>query len=267
MELIKYIILGIVQGFTEPIPVSSSGHIQIFKELLGSNFPQDLNFEIITNFGSFLAIVIFFRKDIIKLIKDFFAYLKTKQKKYESNFKYCLCIVLVTIPVGLLGLIFKDFIETHLTSIKLVGFSLLVTSFFLFLIKDFKGMKSEKQITYKDALIIGLFQAVALLPGISRSGATLVGGMLLKLKREVAFKFSFMLYLPISVATMILGVKDLVTSPISSSLMGCYIAAFFVAGIVTFFATKWFQNVVKKGKLGYFVGYCFIVGMLVLIFL
>lgn len=266
IEVIKYLILGLVQGFTEPIPVSSSGHIQIFKVLLGNAFPNDLNFEIVTNFGSFIAIVIFFWKDIKELIHDFFLFIKTKEKKYKVNFKYCWLIVVGTIPAGIVGLLFKDQIES-IDNIKIVGLSLVVTSFFLYLIKDFKGMKSKEDITFKDAFIVGLFQVVALFPGISRSGATIVGCMLLKMKREEAFKFSFMLYLPISVATMILGVKDLLETNITSNMMINYSVGFVAALILTFFSTKWFHSIVKKGKLAYFVWYCLIVGFLVLLFL
>ena len=118
-----------------------------------------------------------------------------------------------------------------------------------------------------DATIIGLFQAVALLPGISRSGATLVGGMSRNLKRDTAFKFSFMLYIPISLATMILGVKDLLVANISFNLWMCYIACIIVTGIITYFATKWFNGIIKNGKLIYFVFYCLIVGTLVILFL
>ena len=147
VELIKYIVLGIVQGFTEPIPVSSSGHLAIFKKLINSNVFNDLNFEIVVNFGSLIAIILFFRKDIIKLIKEFFLYIKTKEKKYLNSFKYCLLIVIGTIPAGILGLIFKDAISSLSENIKIIGGALIVTSLFLFIIKDFKGKKDDNEIT------------------------------------------------------------------------------------------------------------------------
>lgn len=267
IELIKYLFLGLIQGFTEPIPVSSSGHLVIFRHLINSNVLNDLNFEILLNFGSLIAIVIFFRKDIFELLHDFFGYLKTKENKYKANFKYCWLIVIGTIPAGLMGFILKDFIEGKLGGIKIIGAALLITAIFLFLIKNLKGTKEDKDITYKDALIIGLFQAVALFPGISRSGATIVGGMFLGFKRETAFKFSFMLYIPISLATMLLGMTDLIDSNISMNLWISYALATCVSGIVTYFATKWFNGIMKKGKLVYFVWYCLIVGLLVFCFL
>lgn len=265
--LIKYLFLAIIQGFTEPIPVSSSGHLVIFRNLINLPELNDLNFEIILNFGSFLAIVIFFWNDIISIIKDFFSYLKTKEKKYQANYKYAWYIVLATIPAGIGGIILKDFIENALGGVKIVGFALLITALFLFLIRNIKGTKDENNITWKDALVIGLFQIVALFPGISRSGSTIVGGMFRGLKRDTAFKFSFMLYLPISLATMVLGVKDLIDTNISVNLWACYLTCMIVSGIITFFSTKWFNGIMKSGKLIYFVWYCLFVGTLVILFL
>ncbi len=267
IEFLKYVFLALIQGFTEPIPISSSGHLVIFKHLINSSVLNDLNLEIILNFGSLIAIIIFFWKDIQKLIIDFFLYLKTKEKKYFNNFKYCILVIIGTIPAGLLGLLLKDSIEGLSSNVKIIGFALLITSLCLFLIKDIKGKKEDEEITYKDAFIIGLFQAVALFPGISRSGATIVGGMFRNLKRETAFKFSFILYIPISFATMILGVKDLVEANISSTLAFTYFICMIISGIVTYFATKWFNGIMKKGKLIYFVLYCLIVGTLVILFL
>lgn len=270
IDLIKYIFLGIVQGVTEPIPVSSSGHLLIFQKLLGDNLNVD--FEILatlTNFGSLVAIAILFRKDIINLFKGFFGYLTTKKEEYHDNYKYAWLIVIGTIPAGIMGIIVTklglfDALEEN---VKFVGVTLLITALFLFLIRKLKGKKEANQITFKDALIVGFFQVVALLPGISRSGATIVGGMTRKFKRETAFNFSFILYIPISLATTVLGIKDLLESDLSITMWIYYLVATVVAGLFTFFATKWFRNLVKNGKLIYFVIYCLIVGTLVLLFL
>lgn len=267
IELIKYIFLGALQGFTEPIPVSSSGHLVVFRELIKGNLFNDLNFEIIVNFGSLIAIIIFFWKDIKVLITDFFMYIKTKEKKYFSNFKYCWLIVIGTIPAGLVGLFFKDQIEGLLTSVKIIGAALLITSGFLYLIRNIKGKKDDKDISFKDAFVIGLFQIVALFPGISRSGATIVGSMFRNLKRDAAFKFSFMLYIPISLATMLLGVGDLISMNLSTTYWLYYLCGMIAATIVTYFSTKWFNNIMKSGKLIYFVYYCLIAGTLILIFM
>lgn len=270
IDLLKYLFLGIVQGITEPIPVSSSGHLLIIQSLI--NGLGDIDYEIlatITNFGSLLAILFIFRERIIELIKNFFSYLKSKDKKYYTDYKYCWYVVVATIPAGIVGIIIEklgvfDFLENN---VRFVGLMLLVTALFLFVIKDFKGIKSNKELTIKDAIVIGLFQVCALLPGISRSGATIVGGMFRSLKREVAFDFSFILYIPISVATMILGVKDLFEANLTLVQLFYYLIAMVMAFVFTYIGTKWFKNIVKNGKLIYFVVYCIVVGSLIIIFL
>lgn len=266
ITMLKYIFLGFIQGFTEPIPVSSSGHLVIFKSLLNDNVFNDLNFEIIVNFGSLIAILILFRKDLMEIINDFFKYIKTKEEKYYANFKYAWLIVIGSVPAGIAGLLLKDKIESILSGVKIVGFALLITALFLYLVKDYEGKKDNEKISIGDAIIIGFFQVIALFPGISRSGSTLVGGMRQGLNRDAAFKFSFMLYIPISCATMLLGVKDLVEASIGIETWIYYLVGAVVSCVVTFFSTKWFRNLVKNGKLMYFVWYCLLAGILVILF-
>ena len=263
--LIIYLILGIIQGFTEPIPVSSSGHLIIFKNIFNISHLSDLNFEIFSNFGSFIAIIVIFKKDIQILLKQTYLFLKTKKTKYYASAKYVLLIIIGTIPAGALGLFLNNTIEKKLNHVKYIGFALLITAIFLFIIRKIQGYKEDNEITIKDAIKIGFFEAIALFPGISRSGATIVGGMLLGLKRKTAFKFSFMLYIPITIATMILGIKDIIQT--NTNLLIYYLVGAYFAGVTTFFATKWFKNIMTKGKMIYFVYYCLIVGILVILFL
>ena len=267
IEILKYVLLGVVQGFTEPIPISSSGHLLILKKLFKLNTLNDLNFEIIVNFGSFVAIFFLYRKEILRIISDFFNYIKTKKSDFKVNYDYAILIVIATIPAGILGLIFKDKIDMISGNIKLIGIALLITSFALFLIKDETGVKDKNKISFLNAILIGLFQAIALLPGISRSGSTIVGGMLCNLNKETAVNFSFMLYLPISIATLILGVKDLLAISNIGSLVLPYTLGMISSCVVTYFSAKWFLNIIKKGKLIYFSIYCLIVGLLVVILL
>ena len=274
LEILEYLFLGLIQGLTEPIPVSSSGHVLIFKVIFEKLFSgaASIDFELlatVTNFGSFIAIVIIFWKDIITLIKNFFGYIKTKDEKLKTDFNYCWWIVIGTIPAGIIGLLVSmfDLLETLEENVKVVGITLLVTAVFLFIIRNFVGKKDKEQMTLKDAIVVGLCQVIALIPGISRSGSTIIGGMFCGLKRDTAFRYSFMLYLPISVATMILGVKDLIDANLSLRTWFLYIVSAELAGILTYFATKWFSKLVKEGKLIYFSIYCVIVGLLVLIFL
>lgn len=269
IDLIKYIFLGIVQGFTEPIPVSSSAHLLIFQKLIGNiNVDYEI-LSIITNFGSLIAIVIIFWKDIEILFVGFFGYLAKKEKKYYDDYKYAWLVVVATIPAGIMGIIVTklglfDFLEENT---KFIGITLLITSLFLFLIKDIKGKRNDNDITFKNAIVVGLFQVIALIPGISRSGSTIVGGMKENFTRDTAFKFSFILYIPISLATMVLGVKDLIELNPSFDLLLCYLSAFIASLVVTYFSARWFRDIIKKGKLIYFVIYCLVVGTLVLLFL
>lgn len=270
MKILIYIILGFIQGIAEPIPVSSSGHLLIFQKLLKSIDKVDFEtLATITNFGSFLAIILIYRKKIIKLFKSFFNYLKNKDSKDYDNYKYCWYIVIGTIPAGLIGIIVTklELFDKLEENVKFVGLALLITALFLFIIRNFKGSKDDSKMTIKDSIIIGLFQVVALIPGISRSGSTIVGGMFRDLKRDTAFDFSFMLYIPISIATGLLGFKDLLEANLSFGDMMLYIISAFVAFIFTAISLKWFRNIVKNGKLIYFVYYCLIVGTLVIIFL
>lgn len=265
MELLKYVFLGFIQGFTETIPVSSSGHLMIFKRLMDVNVDFD-TIAILTNFGSLIAIIILFWNDIVVLIKNFFKYLFNKDEDAKSDYKYCWMVVLGCIPAGLIGVIvsYFDIFEKIENEIKIVGLSLIITSILLFAIRNFKGRKDDSKLGIKEALTVGCFQILGLFPGISRSGSTIVGGMSQGLKRDTAFKYSFMLYIPMSLAAMVLEIKDIV---IESSLMLYYIAAIVVSCIVTLLVTKWFRKIVNNGKLIYFSIYCFVVGMLVILFL
>ena len=269
LEIFKYIFLGALQGFTEPIPVSSSGHIFILKQIIDTGILNDLNFEIVVNFGSLIAIMYFYRKDILELLKSFFSYIfkKDTKKTTYNEFKYCMLIILGSIPIGIVGLLFKDEIETALSNIKIVGIAFLVTALFLFLVRNIKGEKKDKDLNWKDALIIGLVQVIAVIPGISRSGSTLIAALFRNLKRESAFKYSFMLYIPVSFGTIILGIKELIEAGNLNEILLPYSIGFIVSLVVTFFTIKWFANLVKTGNFKWFSIYCLFLGMFVLIFL
>lgn len=268
MDLIKYIIVAIIQGITEPLPVSSSGHMFLFKSILNTKMFNDLNYEIVCNFGSFLAIFFIFRKDIFKLIRDFFSFIfnKEKRKDTKKSFMYCIYLVISTIPVAITGILFKDFVENKLNQIYILGFAFLITSLVLYLVRNIKGKKEDFDITLKDAIIIGLFQAITIFPGISRSGTVLVACLICKLSRNAALKFTFILYFPVSVGSMILGVSDLIQNPNLNSLLLPYSLGMIIAGIITFFSYEWLSNWVKKGKLAYFSVYCLLLAAFIFIY-
>lgn len=263
IELMKYIFLGLIQGLTEPLPISSSGHLVIFEEIFNVAV-NDLNFEIFVNAGSLIAIVFIYRQFLLKLVVNSFKYVFQRDSECKKDFNYVILIILGVIPAGFIGFFFKDNIEVYLKSMEVVGITLLITGLALTLIsKKATDINTKAQLTILDALIIGLFQVIALIPGISRSGSTMVGGLSRKINFEDTMRFSFMLYIPISLGALLLGIIDLDTSSI---FIEGYIAGFVVSMIATYFAVKLLFNVVKKGNIKYFSIYCFSVGSLVLIY-
>lgn len=268
IDLVKYIFLGLVQGITEALPISSSGHLLIVKNIMNVNTDFD-TLAIITNFGSLLAVIIVFRKDIAKLISGFFKYVMKKDQHYKDDFKFCWLIVLGCIPAGIIGLIVSklDLLSLFDKNVKIVGISLIITALMLFLIRNFKGNKNSNEITTKDALKIGIFQIIGLFPGISRSGSTIVGGMYCNLKRNVAFRYSFLLYIPMSIAASLVEIKDLMNVQISSALYLYYFIATIISFIFTLITIKWFKKIINEGKLIWFVYYCLIVGIVTILFL
>lgn len=262
--IIKMIIIGLVQGFTEPIPVSSSGHVMIASQILGLG-EQGFTFAILTNTASLLAILIVFREDIIRLIKGFFLYIKTREERYRSEFRFCLFIVVGSIPAGVLGVLLSDYIADTV-SMTVIAFMLIVTGVALWLIRNMKGKKTEKDLTTKDAILVGLGQAVALTPGISRSGATVISSIATGMTQETALRYSFMLYIPVSLGGVVLGISDFLNEPNKMELAIPYGAAFIATFIMTYFAMRWFMGIMKNGKLHYFAYYCFSVAALLFIF-
>lgn len=266
LEIIKYLIFGLIQGLTEPLPISSSGHLVVLRYLFNTNAFDDLTFEILLNFASFLAIFFLFRKDIIRLIVSFFKYIFKKEERtkpqVKDDFKYAWLIVLGSVPAGIVGVLFKDVIESKLSNIKVLGIAFLITALLLFLVRKLNGNKKDKDLSVKDAIIIGLFQMIALIPGISRSGAVLVGCLVRRLDRDTALKYAFMLYLPVSIGSFLLSIPDLLE--IDGSLLVPYGIGFVASLVMTYFASLWFFEIVKKGKLWKFSIYLVCLALIIL---
>ncbi|WP_368654055.1 undecaprenyl-diphosphate phosphatase [Ornithinibacillus sp. 4-3] len=262
--ILKMIVIGIVQGFTEPIPVSSSGHVMVASEILNLG-EQGFTFAILTNTASLLAILIIFRKDITRILINSIQFIRSKEEKYKSDFRFVLFIIIGTIPAGLLGFLLSDYIAESV-SMTTIAIMLFVTGIALWFIRNIKGRKGESDITTKDALLVGLGQAVAITPGISRSGATIISALAVGMNRDTALRFSFILYIPISLGGVVLGLSDFLDEPNKADLAIPYAAAFIATFIMTYFAMRWFMGVMKKGKLIYFSYYCFLAGILLLIF-
>jgi undecaprenyl-diphosphatase len=269
ITIIKYLILGLVQGITEPIPISSSGHLIIVRELFGIE-ARGLSFEIFVNFASLLAVLIIYRNDIVRLIKNGIKFIFTKDPEAKSDFMFIIYLIIGTIPVGVVGVLFGDYVGDALSgpyATKIVGATLLVTAIAIWAIRNLRGRKFDGDLTMKDAIIVGLAQAVAVTPGISRSGASIVASMAVGMNQETALRFAFLLYIPVSLGSGILEIPEIVKDPTFNQLMIPYIIAFIASFIATYFALKWFMNVMRQGNLKYFAYYCIIVGLLVLIFL
>lgn len=265
--LIKYIVLGLLQGFTEPIPISSSGHLVIVRELFNVGI-DGLSFEIMVNFGSLLAVLIIYRHDIYRLVENGIRYITTRAEDSKSDFQFILFLVIATIPTGIIGVLFEDYIESQLSGVAVVGFTLLITGAALWIIRNLRGRKNDGGITIKDAIIVGFAQSVALVPGISRSGATIVAAMLVGMKTETALRFSFLLYIPVSLGISVLSAGDLISGDSDLSVVAIPAILAFAASIVaTYYSLRWFMNIMARGNLKYFAYYCFAVGLLVILFL
>ena len=252
------LILGLVQGLTEFLPVSSSGHLVIFRELLGAEAPSDLVFEITVHVATALATIVVFRKQILDLLQGLFKF------KYNQQTDFIAKLVVSMIPVAIVGFFFKDKVEELFSSLLVVGCALMVTALLLFLSDRVKARKEGKEITFGQALVMGLGQAVAVIPGLSRSGTTISAGLLSGASRNKVAEFSFLMVLvPIlGEAFLDLVGGDLATSSISiAPLVLGFLAAFF-SGL---FACKAMIALVKKAGLKWFALYCAIVGLIVII--
>ncbi|MEK4542862.1 MULTISPECIES: undecaprenyl-diphosphate phosphatase [Bacillus] len=264
--VLKYLILGLFQGLTEPIPISSSGHLVLAQHLLGLKI-EGFSFELLVNSASLLAVLLIYRNDLIRLTKNGLSYIFTRAEDAKSDFFFIIYLVIATIPAGVIGVLFKDYIDQYLKGVKMVGVSLLITAVGLWIIRNLRGRKNDGDLSIKDAIIVGLAQACALIPGISRSGATIVAAMLLGMKQETALRFSFLLYIPVSLGGLLLSITDIANDPNLDTLFVPYVVAFIATFIMTYISLKWFMNIMAKGNLKYFSFYCIIVGVLTLIFL
>jgi len=258
MSWIEALVLGILQGLTEFLPVSSSGHLEIGKALLGVKLADNLTFDLIVHAGTVCSTIVVFRKEIIKLFEGLFQFSWNYETQYISK------LVLSAIPVAFVGLYFKSFVEKLFEgNLLLVGCMLLVTAILLSF--TYYARPREKNISFLDAFIIGIAQAIAILPGMSRSGATIATALLLKNKRESAAKFSFlMVLLPILGKAML----DIINGKIISEEMAVssLLTGFFTSFLVGLLACSLMLRIVKKSKLIYFAIYCAVVAGLTIIF-
>lgn len=262
MSILDAIILGIIQGLTEFLPVSSSGHLELAKVLLGdTSVPEEsLMFTVILHAATALSTLVIYRKDISALFKGLFKF------EWNDETKFVSYVAISMIPAGIIGLYFEDEIESLFGGeILLVGVMLLITG--LLLMFADKAKKTEKGVGPVNALIIGISQAIAILPGISRSGATISTSVLLGIDREKSARFSFLMVIPLILGKMLLSIKDMAETDAgpASDKLGVYLIGFTAAFIAGIFACRWMIALVKKAKLTHFAIYCFIVGFIAIL--
>lgn len=262
MNWFEALILGIVQGLSEFLPISSSGHLVIVQHLLGIKIEgNQLEFEILLHFASLLAVTIYFRKDIIEIISGFFSYLIKHSKQTQAQFRFGCLIIFATLVTAIFGKFLENAIGNNITSTATIGVSLIVTGLFLILIEHGikHGSRTEKEMTWKDGLIVGVGQALAILPGISRAGSTLVAALWCGLEKQTAIRYSFLLSIP-----LILGISIIEIPEMSKTYFELYLFETTLAFIGSFcfaiIGIKWLIAMVNKTKLSYFAIYCICLG-------
>lgn len=260
MSALETLILGIVQGLTEFLPVSSSGHLELVKAIFGSDYEQQqgLLVTITLHAATAFSTIFVFRKDIVMILSDLLRF------KRGESLNFSLKIILSMIPAVIIGLFFEDFIASFFVGkIALVAVMLMITALLLFLAD--RVNENNKELNYSNTFYIGVIQSVAILPGISRSGATIALAVLLKIDRNKAARFSFLMVIPLILGSMAKSVIDGDLSQDSTALLPLLVG--FVSAFITgVFACRWMVTLVKKSQLKYFSFYCFTVGALAILF-
>ncbi len=272
MTLLQSLILGIVQGLTEFLPISSSGHLVLFQNIFGMKEPM-LAFDIALHGGTLLAILAFFYKDILDILKDF---IHSIQKTFSEKSSFAAsiqpphrglwaCILITLLPTGIMAVCFKHLFETAFSSLLFVAGAWFVMGILLILSERFqKGQKDLSVIHYGDAFWIGLVQGVALLPGISRSGSTILAGMLLGIKKEDAAKFSFLISIPAVTGAMVMDLKKGIQY--FSTNTAIVLTGFLAAAITGYFVIRWLMGLIRQGRFFLFGYYCIAVSLFAVTF-
>ena len=270
MDWLQALLMGIFQGLTEYLPVSSSGHLALAGELLGVEDPDTIMpFTILVHVATVLSTLVILWKEIVWLFigackrgKDFIPS-RYGITRLNDEQNYLLCIIISMIPIGIVGFFFKDWVEEQFHSLMVVGVCLLVTASLL-AFSYFSKPREKEHISMVDAFIIGIAQAIAVLPGLSRSGSTIGTGLILGNKKEKLAQFSFLMVIPPILGEALLNVKDMLEVGFEQAMEGitptALVVGFFAAFITGCIACKWMISLVKRGKMIWFAIYCAIVG-------
>ena len=271
MKSVEAIVLGAIQGLTEFLPVSSSGHLVLFQNLFGLKEPE-LLFDICLHVGTLSAVIIVFYREILDILKALFQIPGRMQTaggfirlcEVDASIRMALLIVVGSIPTAVIGLLFKEITDQLFGSIAVVGCMLLVTGTVLWLTRNIRSDgRPIRKTTLKDALLIGIVQGLAILPGISRSGSTISADLFLGVDRKVAGRYSFLLSIPAIVGALVLGLD---APELQTAIpMGTIIAGSVISAIVGWFALVILLRVVDRGQLHRFAPYCWLVGVITLV--
>jgi undecaprenyl-diphosphatase len=267
MTLFQSILLGIVQGLTEFLPVSSSGHLVVVPHLLGWQIPaQDaFVFDVLVQVATLLAVIAYFWNDLVAILRAFLIGLWHREPFKDPMARLGWLIILATIPAGAIGFLLKNDVENAFNNPTATGFFLLGTAILLLAAERIgKRTVSLEKITWKDAIWIGFFQAMAIFPGVSRSGATITGGMTRDMERAPAARLSFLMSLPIMLAAGLLASLDLIKTPDLGSILPIFIPGFIVAALTGYLAIRWLLGYLTRHPLYVFSIYCAALGLITL---
>jgi len=268
MSLLQAIILGIIQGLTEFLPISSSAHLVLAPFLFGWSIPPDqaFSFDVLVQLGTLVAVIIYFRKDLLNIILAFIRAIVRGHPFADSQANLGWFLILATIPAGLAGLLFKDKVEAAFNSPALTALFLFGTAGLL-LLSEWVGKRQRplESITWKDALWIGFAQAISIFPGISRSGSTIAGGLSRNLERPAAARFAFLMSIPVMLAAGLLTGIDLVKMPSLSGFIPMLAAGFITAAVVGYLSIHWLLSYLNRHSLRSFAIYCCIIATITLI--
>ncbi|MBO6147136.1 MAG: undecaprenyl-diphosphate phosphatase [Lachnospiraceae bacterium] len=275
MNIIQAIILGIVQGLTEFLPVSSSGHLAIIQNLFHINTDGGLLFDVLLHIGTLIAIFLVFWKDIVKLVIEFFGIIGDFFRRFSdpdlivlssAYRKFVLLIIVSTIPTGILGYVGRHFVAYASSTLIIPGIGLIITAILLFICDRIgDGRNGIKKISYLNAFEIGMAQGVATIPGISRSGATISVGLMLGIKKETAVKYSFIMSIPAVIGAAVLEIKDAGGTTVTVSTVVAYVVGMIVSAVVGYFAIRFMIGVVRRKRYIYFSIYCMVMGLVAII--
>jgi undecaprenyl-diphosphatase len=265
-DIILSILAGAIQGLTEFLPISSSGHLVLFHEIFNFNFPDKIAFDVVLHLGTLLALLLFFYKDIITLLVAWLGSFKRWDITNNTDQRLSWLLILGTIPAGLAGFFLEDIIENVFRNMVSVGAMLIFFGVLLYLADKFSAKKIEiKELKTLDVLIVGVAQVLALIPGVSRSGITIIAGLSRNLKRDQAAKFSFLLSIPIIAAAGLKKMADLILAGgVAFADYPVLIAGFISSVVVGYFCIKYFLKFVQKHSLAVFAVYRVVLGLLVI---